>query len=417
MRSTYRERAAVALALATFAGSALGGGLAIGSQSGSGTGNAFAGGAASAEDASTVWYNPAGMTMLPKGTQAAAALHLIKPSFKFTNTGSTGAFAAPGSGEGGDGGDWAAIPQGFVSTSIGEKWRIGLAFNTPFGLQTEYDPAWRGRFTAQKSGLKTYNLNLGVAYKINDVVSIGGGASYQRLELDFNSASAAGTAGIKASDNSSGFNLGALFALTPQTRVGVAYRSAINFQPTGSSTFSALPAGNSSITTGLTTPGTASISVFSAVSPRWDLMADITWTGWSHEKSIPFVRTSASALGGVGSVVTTLTLNWRDTWRYSVGANYKINDAWKLRMGTAYDQTPTNDVDRTSRIPDQSRTWAAIGAQYRVSKSAVLDFGYAHEFIRTTTINNAVAGVPGRLIGEFDNSSADIFSVQYTHSF
>ncbi len=414
MNSHRMIRVCVAAALAAFAGTAFAGGLAIGTQSGSGTGNAFAGGGASAEDASTVWYNPAGMTVLPKGTQFAVAAHLINPSFNFTNTGSTGpVYAAAGATDGGNGGDWVAIPQGFVATSLGDKWRVGLAFNTPFGLKTEYDPLWRGRFTAQKSELKTFNLNLGVAYKINDVVSIGAGASFQRLQLGFNSASAAGTAEIKASDNSSGFNLGALFQLTPDSRVGLAYRSAINFQPTGSVTFSGAPGLNSSITAGLTEPETASISVFSAVSPRWDVMGDITWTRWSRVKSVPFVRTSLAP----GAVVSTLTFNWSDTLRYSVGGNYKMNDSWKFRAGAAYDETPTNDIDRTSRIPDQNRLWLAIGAQYRISKAAALDFGYAHEFIKTATVNNAVTGVPGRLIGEFSNSSVDILSVQYTHSF
>lgn len=407
-------RAGVAAALATFAGTAVAAGLAIGTQSGSGTGNAFAGGAASAEDASTVWYNPAGMTALPKGTQFAVAAHFLNPSFNFTNTGSTGpVFAAAGATDGGNGGGWAAIPQGFVTTSLGDNWRVGLAFNTPFGLKTEFDALWRGRFTAQKSELKTFNLNLGVAYKINDVISIGGGANYQRLELDFNSASAAGTADIKASDNGTGFNLGALFQLTPETRAGIAYRSAINFQPTGRVNFSGAPGLNSNITAGLTEPESASLSVFSAVSPRWDVMGDITWTRWSRVKSIPFIRTSLAP----GAVVSTLTFNWSDSLRYSVGGNYKMNDSWKLRAGVAYDQTPTNNVDRTSRIPDQNRTWLAIGAQYRISKAAALDFGYAHEFIKTATVNNAVAGVPGRLIGEFNNSSVDILSVQYTHSF
>ncbi|MEO7726558.1 MAG: outer membrane protein transport protein [Burkholderiales bacterium] len=406
-------RGCVAAALATFAGTAIGAGLAIGTQSGSGTGNAFAGGAASAEDASTVWFNPAGMTALPKGVQTAVAVHFIKPSFNFTNTGSTGAFAAPGSGEGGDGGDWAVVPQGFVTTSLGDNWRVGLAFNTPFGLQTEYDPGWRGRFTAQKSGLKTYNLNLGVAYKINDVVSIGGGASYQRLELDFNSASAAGTADIKASDHSTGFNAGALFQVTPATRIGLAYRSALNFQPTGRVNFSGAPGLNSNLTAGLTEPETASISAFSAVTPTWDVMADITWTRWSRVKSIAFIRTTLAP----GAAVSVLTFNWRDTLRYSVGANYKMNDSWKFRGGLAYDQSPTNDIDRTSRIPDQNRTWLAFGAKYRISKASALDFGYAHEFIKTASVNNAVAPLPGRLIGEFSGSSADIISVQYTHSF
>src|SRR5262245_42101653 len=117
-RASYRKRywraegimrqsivsAAVAAALFGFSAGAHAGGFAIGTQSGSGTGNAFAGGAA-AEDASTVWYNPAGMSYLPAGRNVAIVGHALKPSFKFSNSGSTGAYAAAGTGEGGDGGD------------------------------------------------------------------------------------------------------------------------------------------------------------------------------------------------------------------------------------------------------------------------------------------------------------------------
>ncbi|MCE9639491.1 MAG: outer membrane protein transport protein, partial [Betaproteobacteria bacterium] len=254
---------------------------------------------------------------------------------------------------------------------------------------------------------------LGVAYRINDMISVGGGANYQRLELNFNSASAAGTADIKASDDGTGYNLGALFQVTPESRIGVSYRSAINFQATGRVNFSGAPGLNSNLTAGITEPESASVSALAAISPRWDLMWDITWTRWSRVKSIAFVHTSLVP----GATVSTLTFNWRDTMRYSIGANYKMNDSWKFRLGTAYDESPTNDVDRTSRIPDQNRIWAAAGVQYRITKSAALDFGYAHEFIKKATVNNAVTGVAGRLIGEFNNSSADIISLQYTQSF
>src|SRR6188768_1003146 len=105
------------------------GGLSIGTQSGSGTGNAFAGGAAVAEDASTVWYNPAGMAALPGKTNFAVSAHVLKPSFKFQNTAST---LPAGTGEGGDGGGWHLIPQGFVAHKLTDQWSIGVAFNTPF---------------------------------------------------------------------------------------------------------------------------------------------------------------------------------------------------------------------------------------------------------------------------------------------
>ncbi len=410
-KSNQVMRICVAAALAGAAASSIAGGLGIGTQSGSGTGNAFAGGAASAEDASTVWYNPAGMTMLEGKTNFSVAAHALKPSFKFQNTAST---LGAGTGEGGDGGDWALIPQMFLATKLTDKWSIGAAFNTPFGLKTEYDAGWRGQVIANKSSLKTYNLNVSAAYKLSDVVSLGGGLNYQRAELEFDSVTPLGLFGPKLSDNATGFNAGALFQLQPQTRLGMHYRSAINFQATGSLVAPVALGGNGSATAGFTTPNSFSISVFHALSPRWDLMADVTWTGWSHVKRLTVVRTSGPLSGTSPSAIV---FNWTDTWRTSIGANYKPNDAWKIRFGIAYDQTPSNDVDRTARLPDQDRTWIAIGAQYKLSAAGKLDFGYAHEFIKDASVNNPSPFPPNlRLVGNFSNK-VDILSVQYSYTF
>lgn len=408
-KSNHTMRVCVAAVLASFAGTAVAGGLGIGTQSGSGTGNAFAGGAASAEDASTVWYNPAGMTVLPGKTNFSVSAHALKPSFKFQNTAST---LPAGTGEGGDGGDWALIPQAFIVTKLNDKWSIGAAFNTPFGLKTEYEAGWRGQVIALKSELKTYNLNVSAAYKLSDVVSIGAGINLQRAELEFNSVTPLGLFGPKLSDDGFGYNVGVLFQLQPQTRLGAHYRSAINYQATGSLTAPAALGGNGDSAAGFKTPDSLSISVFHALSPRWDLMADVTWTGWSNVKKLTVVRTSGPLSGTSPSAIV---FNWTDTWRTSIGANYKPNDAWKIRFGVAYDQTPSNDVDRTARLPDQDRTWVAIGAQYKLSKAAKLDFGYAHEFIKDPTVRNA-SPFGGTLVGNF-NAKADILSVQYSHSF
>lgn len=386
------------------------GGLGIATQNGSGTGNAFAGGAASAEDASTVWYNPAGMASLSGKTNFAIAGQVLKPSFKFENTRST---LPIGTGEGGDGGDWAFIPQAFFSTKINERWSVGAAFNTPFGLKTEYEAGWRGQSIALTSELKTYNFNLGAAYKLNDMVALGAGVNYQKIQLKFNSVIAIGFVEPNLSDNGTGYNLGVLFQPTQQTRVGAHYRSAINYQATGTLTAPALLGGSSSATAGLTTPDSFSLSVFHALSPRWDIMGDVTWTGWSHLKRLDVVRTDGAR---AGTTPVSLTFNWKDTWRTSLGANYKPNDAWKIRFGVAFDETPTNDVDRTARLPDQDRKWVAIGAQVKVAKAGTLDFGYAHEFIKDASVRNTAAITGLTLVGNFNNQ-VDIFSVQYSHSY
>src|SRR5688572_1478283 len=129
---------AVGAALGGACGQAAAGAFGIATQNGSGTGNAYSGGAAGAEDASVVWTNPAAMSLLPQGSHVHVALHAWRPSFKFNNDGST---IPPvlGSGNGGDGGDWAAVPNGYFVTSLGNGLSLGLGVSAPFGLKTEYD--------------------------------------------------------------------------------------------------------------------------------------------------------------------------------------------------------------------------------------------------------------------------------------
>jgi len=433
MRMIVRKLAttAVAAALGGMASGAVAGGFAIGTQSGSGTGNAFAGGAAAADDASVAWFNPALMTLLP-GKQVAAALHVLKPSFKYSDRGSTGAFMSPpaSSSDGDDGGDWAYVPNAFFTMAINPRWSFGLALNVPFGLKTEYDTPWRGQLTAIKSEIKSVNLNPSVAYKVSDTVSIGGGLSVQYLDAKLTSATpvpALGNAELKADDTGYGFNIGIMIQALPNLRFGAQYRSKIKYELEGTQKFGGAAASiaNADIKADLDVPESASLSVFHVLSPKWELMADITWTGWSSLQNLTVIRTSAVTFpfpggGGVGSTAASLDFKWDDTWRHSVGANYKWSDQTKIRFGVAFDQTPTNDTFRTPRLPDEDRTWVALGVQYKPSKSGILDVGYAHEFIKDAKVNTgappSVPCPPSCLTGTFKNQ-ADILSIQYSHSF
>lgn len=403
-------------------GAAHAGGFGILSQSVSALGNAFAGGAAAGEDASTVWYNPAGMGRL-SGFNASTALHIVKPSAEFQNTASTGAFALPGTGEGGNGGGVAGVPQGYVVSSLGDNWRLGVGFNAPFGLKTEYNSGWRGQVTALKSEATAFNLNPSAAYKINDSVWLGAGLSVQRFSTVLtNFAGPLGNARLKASDTGWGFNLGALFDASKDTRVGIAYRSKIHFKPSGNATFtSGAGVFDSAARTDLTVPETASVNVVTNLPPDWEVMGGATWTRWSRLQNLTVTRTTASALGPAGSVVTTLPFNWRNTVLLAAGANYKVSDAWKLRFGAAYDPAVSNDVSRTARLPDQSRVLVALGAQLKPDqggewKNWTFDFAYGHEFIKDARISNNVAGVPGTLVGKFQNN-ANVVSFQANYGF
>lgn len=417
--------AAVAVAMAGAVSAAFAGGFAIGTQSGSGTGNAFAGGAAVAEDASVAWYNPAGMAVLPSGRHFAIAGHLLRPSFRFSNTASSGAFAFPGTGDGGDGGDLALVPAFYFATDIDPRWRFGIAVNAPFGLKTDYDAGWRGQLVALRSEVKSVNVNPSLAYRASDAVSLGAGVSVQKLDAKLTNCASfpppapacANTATLDADDVGFGFNLGLTVQAAPATRIGFSYRSSIKFELEGTATFSATPAANGSVKADLRVPASVSVSVFHQAGPRWELMGDATWTRWSTLQQLAVIRTSGAA---AGTTLTALPFRWDDAWRFAIGASYRASDRTKLRFGIAYDQTPSNDLTRTPRLPDQDRTWIAAGVQYRLSKPGVLEFGYAHEFVRDANVNVPVPGATtcaaGCLTGRFDNK-VDIISIQYSHSF
>jgi long-chain fatty acid transport protein len=448
---------AVGGALTAFvAGEAGASGFALIEQSASGLGNAFAGGAAAAEDASTIYYNPAGMSRLP-GMQGVVAVHAININTTFTNSGSSAALGQPLGSNGGDAGDLAFIPNLYFSMPVNKQITLGLGINAPFGLKTEYSNDWLGRYQAIKSDVKSININPALSFKVNEQLSLGIGANYQRIDAEFTNAVnytavvaggaplagvppasipglIAANAGLEGSgkvtgnDSAWGYNFGALFNLAPETRIGAAYRSSIKYTIKGDASFNSPTAGNATgaaiiaganattlangpVSIALEVPDSASLSIFHRLNPKWDLMADISWTGWSSVQELRIVRSN-------GTTLSVTPEQWKDTWRYSIGTNYRWDNDWTLRGGVAYDQTPVPDSTRTPRLPDQDRTWLAVGAQYRISPKMVVDLGYAHLFVKDANINQNAGSTAayGQISGTYNNK-IDIFSAQFTYNF
>ena len=395
-------------------------GFALIEQSGSGMGNAFAGGSAVAEDASTVYFNPAGMTYI-EGTQLVGALHLIKPTAEFNNNGSIAGAGKPLGGSGGDAGDLAFIPNAYFKMDYSDTIKLGIGVNAPFGLKTEYDPTWIGRFQAIKSEVKTININPAVAFKVNDQLSLGFGVSAMWAQATLTRAVNFGGGGegsvkIKGDDWGFGYNLGAIYQATSDTRIGMAYRSKVDQHLEGDATFTrpalvpAAAAPDGSINASVSLPENFSLSAFSKINDTWDVMADITWTHWSRFKQLTIYRSS-------GALLSNTDENWDNSMRYSIGANYHYSDAIKLRAGLAYDEEAVNDDFRTARIPGNDRKWLALGANWKASPNSSVDIGYAHLFISDANINDGRSGAAnGTLKGTYDGS-VDILSFQYTHNF
>ena len=389
-------------------------GFALIEQSGSGMGNAFAGGSAVAEDASTVYFNPAGMTYI-EGTQLVGALHLIKPTAEFNNNGSIAGAGKPLGGSGGDAGDLAFIPNAYFKMDYSGTIKLGVGVNAPFGLKTEYENGWIGRFQALKSEVKTVNINPAVAFKVNDQLSLGFGVSAMWAQATLTRAVNIGLAEssvhIKGEDWGFGYNLGAIYQATPDTRIGMAYRSKVDQHLEGDAKFgAALAANNTSVKASIALPETFSVSAFSKIIDTWDVMGDVTWTHWSRFKELLIDFSNA--------VPDSRTVeNWDNTMRYSIGANYHYSDTIKLRAGLAYDEEAISDEFRTARIPGNDRKWVSLGANWKLAANSSVDVGYSHLFISDASINdNQSASFNGIVKGSYDGS-VDILSFQYTHNF
>lgn len=445
MTKGMTKRLIPALMMFGFAGVAGASGFALQNQSGSANGNAFAGAAAAAEDASTIFFNPAGMTYLPKGHTISLSGTILDRSIKFKNTGSTGT-ALNGAGNTANGGEAAGtafLPHGYWAWSVAPDVWFGVGVGPTFGNKTEYDRNFIGRNAGYFAEIEHININPSFAVKVNDMLSLGLGVNFTRASVAFKQGIPNGTGNYLDIESDPvwgvGANIGAMFQLSPSTRIGVAYRSGIKFDVEGKQKVGApvsLAGGglwlrNQDVTAdGYETPGNLSMAVSQKLSDKWEMLGDLTWTDWSVFKELTLK--SANGVAGnpllpAGHKITSLSYNFQDTWRIGLGANYQYNDAWKLRFGVAYDESPVKKaVDRTMTLPDSDRVWLSFGAKYNLSKQASLDFGYSHIFFKDAKSDRAVGAYNPlngttttlqRIRGEWNNNSADLLSLQYNHTF
>ena len=455
-----------ALMLTLGATQAFGTAFQLNEQSGSGLGNAFAAGAAMTDDVSAMWWNPAALSQFPRA-QGAAVLNIITPSIKFNNNASVAAANQPLGNNGGDAGGYNYVPNMYLSVPINQQWTFGLGVNVPFGLTTEYDDGWIGRYQALKSKIETININPAIAWKVTPQFSVGAGVNYQQIKatltnnVNYSGALLTAAAGagiapgsatfnaiagltpgldskatITGDDWAFGWNIGFAWDATPQLRLGASYRSEIKYNVSGNinfenptvvlppgtpaqlaGTINALSAGVNSqalygrgVTSDITVPQMANFSMLYRINPQWEIMGDAQWTGWS---SIPELRFTASSPPQLPAV----PLNWDDTWKLSVGATYKVSDQWKARFGVAYDQTPVTN-DPTARLPDSDRWWLAIGTEYKWTPNWKFDAGFAYIFADSPTFNQNQGSTAGNALinGTYD-ASVWILSMQATYTF
>lgn len=402
--------AGIAAALLGSSAVAQAAGFQLKEQSSSLQGAAFAGASAKADDLSTMFFNPAGLTRLDNATQASIVASYILPSAQFTQSGAaTGPGGAPLTGnDGGDAGVGAVVPSfyGMMDLGLGDNWRTGMAVNTPFGLSTSYKTGWVGRFYALDSEVMTINVAPSVAYKINDTFSIGGNVQMQYVDarLTNNAGNSTTFAKLTGDDVAFGWGLGALWQPTDDTRVGVNYRSRIAHKLDGDIAFSGTLAGllpaltSAKASANLTTPDILSAGIVHDINDKWSLMGEAAWTNWSLFDRLTVVDAA-------GTVRQDVDEGWNDTWFFSVGSEYKYSLAWTFRSGVAYDQSATNTAHRTLRIPETNRVWGSLGASYAFSPATSIDMNYTYIHAMDSRVNETAQPVTtGTVSGAFDSN-------------
>ncbi len=388
-------------------------------------GNAFAGAPAKAYDPATVWSNPAGMALL-NDDEFEGAVSYIAPSASFSGTATnplTGANVTGG--QGGNAVAPAASGATFGVVGLAPDWRIGFSVTAPYGNRTSYPSDWVGRYQSLVSSITDINFGLALSYKINDQLSIGGGPNFDyfdaRLTQNINVPVLSALTGqspladVHGNSLGVGYNVGVLYQFDAATRIGLDYRSRIRHNITGvqkvtvpaiyslysPAAAALLNAANSAATSSITLPDSLSAGIYHQITPRWAVLGSVEWTEWSLFNALNITPTN-------GSGSTVLAERYRNSWDVGVGTNVQLLDNVLLQTGFSYDESPVDNANRTSRVPDADHYNLGFGVQYQILPSTNLQFAYLHIFTPGGTISNTASSSAltpsGTILGSYADS-------------
>ncbi len=414
MARDFRRLSALAAALcvAPMLGAS---GFQLREQNPAGQGNSFAGATAGYGGLGSLFFNPAAMVPVD-GMQFLAGLSHVAPRAELNGAVGSRSAALPapvrpisGPGTHGDAAHNAVLPNLYAVWSVGQNLRLGVSVNAPYGLVTEYNPDFVGRYHALKSDLKTVDLGFSAAYKLSDQWAVGATLLYRKAEAELTTGvdwglalvpygtvpgTLDGTASLKGSKTALGYKLGVLYSPSADLRLGVSHHGAMTMELKGDAIYqfpSTMPAPfaaglaakgyrSGEGKADLKLPASTSVGLDWKVNDVVSIQGEASLTQWSTFQELR-VRFST----GLADNITQE--QWKDAWFYSLGATWKATDALVLRTGLAFDQAAVENIHRTPRIPDCDRTWISVGASWAANRSLTLDFGYSHIMVKEGTLN------------------------------
>ncbi|WP_444678563.1 OmpP1/FadL family transporter [Halomonas sp. E19] len=438
---------AVAVAAAAFASQANAGGYQINEQSVSGQGYGHAGRSSNVNDATIVFGNPAGMSFLDRAQLTAGGTFLnvnsrirntqasqSSPVFAAATGGLTDTMPVSGTNDG-DMVPGTLIPFAFYAHPVNEQLAFGFGVYAPFGSKTDYEENFQGRNQGNYTEVRVVSAQPTVSYRFTDQWSVGVGITYNRVDGELHRQVPAATplgltevdSRVEGDDEGWGYNLGVIYQPVPETTFGLTYRSKVDYTLEGdfqasSPVLDQLGIGtvtdNASLD--LTTPETVNFSVTQQMSDNLKLMFGASWARWSR-----FERILVN--GEERDVITNEQQSYSNAWAFSTGGEYQLNPQWVLRAGVTLDNTPTNDLTRSVRIPSDDRRIFSIGAGWTPVDNLTLDLAYSYLTERSTHVeqtktdsfrigNQVTPPVTSRYTADYKNE-AHGFGAQLTYRF
>ena len=402
--------------MASLASNAKAGGYSTSLYSTSGLGNAYSGSATGSHDVSDIFFNPS-VTAGKDKSEVIASFSYLRLAIDPDNISSNYVVGKRNGAESRNVGTQKLIPALYFSSPINDKTAFNLAITSPFGLETKYNKNWPGRFRALNSSISTMNFNPSLAYKITDDLSFGAGlvAQYYTANLTkevYTSPTLAtsGLATVNGSDWGYGYNFGLKYDISKDLKVGLGYRSKIDYKLKGNVDVNDNLASKFKAKT--TTPESMSIGVAYNINSDLQIVADSIWTRWSRLKNLDVVAQNPA-------LNSSTKFNWNDSFLHSVGANYALNKNNLLRTGLAYEKEAMNDRNREPIVPSSDKYWITAGLNHKLGDGLEIDLAYVHQIYKTAKINivdYGAKGVEGSVSGKY-KTSVDVISLALKKQF
>lgn len=345
------------------------------------------GGTAYPWDASTIFYNPGGLSRL-SSVQAYGSVQFLIPRTQYAAPAGYGDYRQDS-----EGGFYTPFNM-YVGGPLkqGSKLGVGLGVYTPFGSGMKWDEGWRGRYVVQSISLLSVFVQPTISYKINETFSVGAGFIYGFGNLKLKRAvplqSSTGQDGqgeLKGNANGIGFNLGLQVKASEQWQFGLSYRSQVKMKVKEGVAMFSVPASvasnfpNTTFNASVPLPQVVSLGIAYKPTGKLTLQLDLNYVDWSAYDTLKFDYKENTAI----LTDTRAPREYEDKLAIRLGAHYQVNKIWALMAGTAYDPSPVRDGFVSPDLPDADR-WIVSGGftikpLERLSILAAVEYGVSQK--------------------------------------